>query len=547
MDKFRYYIDLGSGYQLIDVYDNTLELLVDKSVSDMIASKELTGGISFVGQLAEDTFAKRLTGHKVPFKIEEYNGTTWNLLHECYVDIRGKYQRLSRKISLDSFQEFDKPETKIIEALKTRFNLRDLVVFTQKITFDSDSSLFNIYSDPTSLSEVDYKKFTDIEGRYTSPRFEDPRWDYFYLVGSTGVSPNIVYQWACKSFDFNPNELEGYDKINYKGLNKWVTVTLLGDPVDTINTVFTVENFRLTDVFNAILTAVGSSITYFDIYGEGFDSINIYIGDSTEIANDSGQGLEITLSQIFDLLRNYHRTAWYIDDSIPSNLILKFKWDPLYFFDNTIDWTSETINTDRVEFSDPPLPDIEFFSFLDQNRHDLIVANSSFSNTFSYSSLTLSYFDKGVPTDNNIIDKSVDFYADILGIKRADIESGKPIWINYDLALEQFTVKDSRDLYSASDGVTFGGANGERYSEYTPLYVDNTDKSGPYINAISTNSNTRPIYEMIYNKFINDYSNLSLFSKILFSNSNVGYLNKYIINLKTGQARFFVRFKEINL
>lgn len=541
MDKFRFSIDIGSGYNLIDVYENTLKLVVKRGVSDMIESKELTGGISFIGQLAENIYSRRTVGYKWPFKIEEYNDSTWNILHECYVDIRGEYSRLSRKLTLDSFKEFDKPETKIIAALKQKFNISDLGNTPQTVTQDASSKLLTIYSLPTSFTQTNYKTYYDIEQKYTSPRYSDTRWGYFYHVGTTGTSPNLIHEYACNSFDYNP-DLDGYDKISLNGVNYWVIVTASGDPADIItDSVICKRNYTLEDTIAAISESI-NNIRFSNIYGNGFSANNILIGNSSEFKNENSFDLELSLSEIFNLIRIIYCSAWYVDDGF-----IKFIWKPLEFYNNTIDWTTETLNVDNVDYSDSPAPDTEFFSFIDADRTYDIYLNPSFTSSFNYSTLNVSYFEKGIPTDENVEDYSLGFYADLLALKKNDIESNKPVLISYNITNKLLFINDSRDYYLGGNALTFGGKNNERYSQYAPYYVNNPDKSQDYNDVPLLTTGTRPIYEIKYNKWLNDYSTLSLFTRILFNNNNEGILNSYEIDMNTGNALFYIRFKEINL
>lgn len=541
MDKFRYYINLGTGYNLIDVYDNKIKTVIERGESDLIESRELSGSLSFVGQLAEDIFNKRSTLYKIPFKIEEYNGTIWQTFHECYVDIRGGYQRLSRVAIITKFREFDKPETKILAQLKQTFNISELGNSPLQVLQDIVSQLLTIDSLPTSLNQTDYKTYYNIESNYTSPRYSDNRWKYFYHVGTTGTSPNLIHQYACNSFDFDPL-LDGYDKINLNGVNYWVIITVSGDPLDIItDSIVCEQNYGLTNTLNSICQAIDSTVNFSALYANGFSAVNTYIGNTSEFLNEDSEGIEISLENIFKLLRTIYSVDWYIDAGF-----LKFAWKPLEYYIDTIDWSLETINVNNIDFSENK-PDLEYFSFLDKDRKYDIYVNPSLSSSFKYSTLNLSYFEKGIPTDNNIIDYSLDWYADLFALKKSEPESTKPVLIIYDYTLKTLTINDSKDYYLAGNGLTFGGKNCERFSQYNPFYVNHPDKSQAYNVATSPSNDNRPIYEIQYNKWLNDYTALSLFSRILFNNGNTGYLNKVEIDMSTGNALFYIRFKEINL
>lgn len=542
MDKFRYSIDLGSGYSLIDVYDNKLKTIIKRGVSDLIELKELTGSLSFIGQSAEDIFAKRTTAYKIPFKVEEYNGAVWQNFHECYVDIRGGYERLSRVAIISGFKEFAKPETKIIENLKESFNITALNIIRFDVLQDMSSQLLRIFSRPTTLSAFNYKQSYDIEQNWTSSSFQDSRWSYFYYVGSTGSFPNVVYEWACNSFELNP-DLDGYDKITIAGVNSWVTQTASGDPADvTTDAIISAQNYRLNQILHAICQSIDSTVTYNDFYTSGFSAKNIFIGNSSEFLKQDNGGIEITLASIFRCLRVNYCVDWFIEDGF-----MKFRWKPLEYYIDTIDWSAETINVNNIDFAEKPNPDSEFFSFLDKDRDYDIYLNPGFSSSFNYSSFNLSYFEKGIPTDNDIEDNTVDFYADILGLKKSEPDPNKPVWVEYDFDTKVLTINDSKDHYFAGNGLTFGGKNNERYSEYNPFYVNNPDKSQEYNTTNILNADNRPIYEIQYNKWLNNYTDLSLFSRILFNNGNTGYLNQVDIDMDTGNAIFYIRFKEIIL
>lgn len=541
MDKFRYSIDLGSGYQLVDVYDNDLKLEVKKSDdSDLIPIKKLSGSISFIGQVAEDIFSKRLINYKLPFKIEEYNGSVWSVLHECLADIRKSYERLARVIKITDFEEVSISSLKILEAIDTKFNLKDISpqYLTNPITHDVESVLFTVESRPTDLSASDYKIYYDIEGGYTSPRWSDYRWKYFYLISTTGTSPNIVYTFGCYSFEVDPSISE-YEKMLYFGENKWVKISTGSSTTESINVQYSKYNYELYGTIPYMLAKIDPSITISPLYIEGFDPYNTYIGDTSELKGEAVTGIEVSLAEIFNMLRYYYNVGWYVD-----NGYLKFKHKPVDYTDNTIDWSSETINLNTIDFADPPLPDSEIFSFLDSDRYESIYINSTVgSYVFPWAKFIVSYFDKSIPVEGVVLDRSVNFYADIFNLKKVEIESNKPIWIVYDSSTEVFTIKDCKNFYEA--GTTPDGLGGERFSQYNPWFIDN--ETNNYILMSSTGSGTRPIYEINYNKWLNDYSALSLLSKILLFNGNTGYLNSYIIDMDTGSAEFKIRFKEIIL
>lgn len=542
MDKFRFSIDIGSGYSLIDVYDNTLKLTIKRGVTDMVTSKELTGNISFIGDLAETVFNKRLTSYFLPFKIEEYNGTVWSVLHECNADARGEYNRLSRKITLSSFVEEGGYVSDVLSFLKTKFNLKELISIPSTITYNAESRLLNIFSLPTDVSESIYRTVYTIDNTFNNPNVFDDRFKFFYYVGTTGTSPNLIHEYACQHFDYDPGFIVGFNQILYQGKSVWTKVTNVGDPQVTLNNTYSTNAYQLTDILNRIMISIGFPLTYTRFGMDFLNSDNIYICDTSEILGENIEGLELSLEDIFNFIRINYAADWYMDV-----FELKFKFNPLAFYDNTIDWTTDTVNTSVIDYSYNPMPDVEVFEFLDKNRFDPLIINNSFSYTFGYSKFKVSYFDRKVVTSNNILNKPSGFYGDVFNIKKNNAESKTPIWINYDAATEVFIINDSKGMYTQGDGINSGGGNIERFSEYTPNYEDNTDKSAPYIPVPSLGAGTRPIYEIKYNKWLNDYSILSLFTRILFNNNNEGILNSYEIDMNTGNAEFYIRFKEINL
>ena len=54
MDKFRYSIDVGSGYALVDVYENKLILEVSRSAESYIVKKQILTYKNWKKELAKN-------------------------------------------------------------------------------------------------------------------------------------------------------------------------------------------------------------------------------------------------------------------------------------------------------------------------------------------------------------------------------------------------------------------------------------------------------------------------------------------------------------
>lgn len=549
MDKFRFLIDLGSGYTLINTYNNELKLEVERGISDAIEAKKINGSIVLSGSLAETVYNKRTVGYKLPFKVQEYDGAFWNDLHECYVDIRGQYNRLQQNLVLENFQEFETENTPIIASIKDKFNLTDLGYDNIPILQDTTSQYLDVYSVPTALTPGDYPDNYTLEG-FGSELFPkvpaDSRWTPFFYVSSTGSSPNFIHQYRVRAFEFDPGDPGVYNKITFNGKPYWVKSTQAGDPNDTYtDNIISQQNQLLANVFNGILDAIDNTLSFnFALAGGGFNAAASFIGNTSEFTQENTEGLELSLEQIFNFLRKTYRCAWYID---PNDNLLKFRWRPLEYYNNTLDFSTETLNVENINFAINPLPDGELNGFLDDNRISDIYVNASFTSSFKYSKLDVRYFEKGVPTDDNIINDENGFYGDLFGLKNSTPESNKPIWSVYNTATKEFFENDALGYYLAGDGSTFGGGLYEGYAEYDRYYINNPDKTQPYNTIVGSGAYNRPIYEMEYETWLNDYVNLSLFTRLLFSNSNEGIVHSYTIDLNNGSVNFKVRFKTINL
>lgn len=523
MEKFRYYIDLGSGYVLIDVYKNNLSLKVDKSDSLIFEAKNLSGSISFLGQTAVDCFDNRTILYYVPFKIEEYNGSAWNTLLECEADIRGEYLRLSKVMTISKFQQTATENTSILAALKTPYKLAGLVQ-NRQISQTITSTRLDVYSIPTSLTPGAYTLSYTLEG-YAVTLEVDVRWANFRYYSTTGVSPNLIHRYSIQSFDYLPGYDEGwnlYFKMLFDGDTYWAKSAV--PPVtyaeETFASVLLQRPHRLDDVLYLLINGIDSGLTFDNTdSGDLFDATQYYIGYTDECNLAEVKGLDFTLETLFKFLLEFYNLGWYIEGTK-----LKFRERPYIYYNSTLDWSVETVNWDSVKMAYNPIPDREKWEFADKtlDRH------------------YISYFDKGVKTDDLVNNYISPFAHDFFVLKQQSAPSGMHIWIQWDGST--VTVRDPKYLFDLTKG-----SSAHLFSEYDPWYIK-IDPSQSFVNLPPDVYFTRPIYSVKHKKWIDDYSAFDLFSKIDIDGdtvNNEGYLNSYVIDLNSGVAEFDLWFKKL--
>ncbi len=523
MDKFRYYIDLGSGYVLVDVYDNKLKLKPSKKDSWAVESKELTGSIIILGDTAEDAFNKKTTNYFVPFKIEEYNGTAWNDLFECNADIRGEYLRNTKSLLINSFPEAITDLSSLIGALDTSFRTTDLGLSPNGVAQTITSTRLDIFSNPTDLAQAAYIAAFDLEGNAINVDV-DTRWNYFRFYSTAGSSPNWIHKYSARSFNYRPGSMNfqrEYVKIQQGDTNSWVKLPPVVYSEESWTPVLSVVSYRLDLFLDAVVSGIDSSLA-FDGTDQGdtnFDSQKCYLGDGNEFNGSDVIGIKFTLKKLFNFFMNFYDMSWYLDGTD-----LKFRNNALLYFNSTLDWSDETIDNDSITMAYKPMPDREKWAYADASIERLII----------------SYFDKGIKTDNVEFNNGTDMVHDFYTLLQEDKSANKLVWIVLSTVGSIVQIDTPRDLWDAYIGK-------HTYAEYVPWRVT-PDPSDAYISDEPDNWNTRPIYSLKHDKWIDDYSAFDLFSKITINgSSNIGYLNNYEIDLNSGIGTFDIWFNSINI
>jgi len=520
MTRFRYYLDFGSGYQLVNVYNNNLQLVSDKSISLSFETKKLKGDITFVGINANQAFAKRAAGYFIPFKIEENVNNVWHVLYECYADIRGDYLYQSKLLKIDNFKTKASIYDKIISGLNNKFTLRNNIPF-YSISQNVTSKRLDIYSIPTSLSYATYMNQYTLEGEPVTLN-ADPRWVNFRYYSTTGTTPNLVHRYSIQSFDYLPGIVDGwngYNPINYQDTIVWVKDTPPPDPYtdELFNTTLLRRSHSLTDTLNYLVNGLDSSVSFLQLHA---NQLNLnadyqYLGYSDDFNLNEVKDIQISLKEIFDFLLIFYNNAWYVESGY-----LKFKTAPYFLFNSILDLTTKQIDKDKITFVYDPMPDKEIWKSQDVSLEPWVI----------------SYFQKNILTDNITFEYVSPFLHDFWYLKKKLAPSGKFAFFPFINSIQTIpTFKDLYDLYAGQSG----------YSEYAPFYIK-SDASQLYGNVRPDVYDTRPIYKYEFDINLTSYYNFDLFQKINFANGNSGYLNKYTINLKNGIAKFEVHFDTLN-
>lgn len=511
MDKFRYSIDLGSGYVLTEVHDNKLKLVPSKTNSLRVETKKLTGSIVFAGDNAENAFNLRTTNYLVPFLIEEWNGSSWNDLFECNADLRGQYLRNSRTLTIDTFEEAESVLSIFLGSLQKSYKTTDLGLSPNGVAQTITSTRLDILSNPTALTQAAYIAAFDLEGNAINVEV-DTRWNYFRFYSTSGSSPNWIHTYSARSFNYRPGSMNfqrEYVKIQQGNTNSWVKLPPVSYTEESWTPVLSVVSYRLDLFLDAIVSGIDSSLS-FDFADAG-DFINTnyrYIGDGDEFNGSDIKGIEFTLQKLFDFFQNYLNYSWYID----SNK-LKFKSNAWKFSNSLLDWSSETVSNDDVVYAYNPMPDRERWKMGDESLDRFLI----------------SYFDKDIKTSNNELDYSTDMVHDFWTLLQEGKSAGKLVWIELNSGTGVVVVNTMQDFFDSS-------LIGASFSSYARFIIP-TDPSSVYSIVPLGQSDTRPVIRLKHNKWIDDYSAFDLLVRIN-TDFGLGYLNSYEIDLNTGIGTF---------
>ncbi len=515
--KFRYSIDLGSGYALLsNVYDNNLKLRFSKDDSLRIKSGSISGSIKIAGTEAVNAWAYRTTTYYVLFLVEEWNGATWNDLFECNIDLRGEYLEQSKVLILGNFIEAESQLTNVLSNIKKPFRTDDLGIAQTAITQTITPTKFDVVSAPTLLAAAAYQAAFNVEN-YPIPG--DTRWAFFVLTLTTPLGGGVfVYTWSTRQFLYRPGtqaNLNGYSETlwglagAFGGATRvwWQlppAVPWTGPPFAAQ---LTTETYRLDNVLNAVISAFDATLS-FDNADAGdltFSTVS-YFGDGNDFNNTDIIGIEFTFEKIIKWLDYYYDLSWYLD----SNK-LKFQAAAWEFKNVTLDWSSELTNLDRLEFAYNPMPDREKWSTSDVNVDRFLI----------------SYFDKDVKTDDVEIDYTIDLMQDFWEILKGDLSKDKLVWVR--LSGGNVVVRTMKDYFDNAYILA-------SFSEYERFIVP-TNPATAYSKVGAGASDTRPVVLRKHKKWISDYSAFDLFSFIIGG----GYLYSYEIDLDTGIGEFFMR------
>ena len=518
MDKFRFKINIGSGLTVVEVSDNQLTLKVEKYPSPAVESKKLSGSIKFTGSTAASIFAYRTTNYYVEFSIEEYYSAAWHLLHTCNVDIRGVYEREKKVLTVSKFINKSGTHEALESGLKNKFKTNELGVSNSEINDSVTSSRLNVYSNPTSLSESDYRAAFSLEGE-ASPPNDILRWTFFEYYATTGSSSNLVHQYSARAFTY---AVASYTEIVFQTLTYWVKKPPATYSNETLSVIQMSAALKFSDVLDALVSGIDSTLSY-DSTDDGAMPVNTaecYIAFTNEFNGAEIEGIDITLGELFDFIKNYYYVSWYISSSK-----VKFWVDSFRIYDNTLDWSTETANWDNVSFAYNPMPDQELFAFQDETLDRLLI----------------SYFDKEIVTDNVLFDYTNKFYHDFFQLKKGSAPNNKLIWITAPSG--NIAVKDPDDYWTDYDGTD------EVFTEQG-IYKIPTDPADAFTAVASSSLVARPIYSIKHQKWIDEYANFTVFNRIYLdgnTGNNTGYLNSYEIDLNTGIGTFDIWLNTLDI
>ena len=529
MAKFRYYIDLGSGYVLTDIYNNTMKLKSRKFPSLMTETKELSGSFQLAGDNAEDAFELRTTSYIIPFKIEEYNGSSWNTLWEGNANIGNNYKRNSRTLEINEFVESETLLTKITSALNVPYKTDGtvwaltMVGFTQTIT----STRLDIVSAATALTPTQWQAAFDLEGNAITATSPDARWANFGFFSTTSSSPTWVHTWTAYSFTFRPGTInfqQGYNKLTYNDLTYWCkayyeTPTAYNDESWSARLC---EGNTLEIFLHSIFQGIDSTLGFNYTLAGDLPAANLkyfLVGDTFE--DKTGGTVTFTLEDLLDFIKTYYSYDWYIGGLTGGVYYIEFKNNAHVYYNSSLDWTSDTSDIDNIEFAHDPMPDTEKWSFLDESLDRFLV----------------SYYDKGIPTKKAEFDYSVDMYQDFWKVLQTGGAAGKFVYTE--------VLAGVVNTLTTQGFFNLGGIN-RSFCSYDRFVVP-TNSSSSYTTIPDGSSGHLPVYSLKHDKWIDDYSAFDLFSRINLSGLGYGFLNSYEIDLNSGIGTFDIWYEDVTI
>lgn len=528
-ERFRYFIDIGSGYQSIEVYDNNLNLDVFRSdeISYLLKNQQLRGSIKIKGDDAETVFSSRTTGYYKPFKVESFNGSIWSTLVECNADIRGEYLFSQKILTIDNFDKGYANHDKLIADYDVKYNVLDFSPALTKRTIikgSVTSTSITLISPAVSVNWATYQTIYDIFGRNTGKGDPYDRFNYMRLKSSTGTAPNIKHTYQVMIFENSPgvSNTHGYLKIPWTipnaalgqsystlpillgGLDTeyWAKLPTAADQTETFNANYSENCYKASDILNYIVSSLDVSLEFDE--NDAGDAVlidDLYIGSTNELVFKPIESLNLSLKDILGFMKYYGGANWFIDSGK-----LKFERQQYTYYTSSLDWSSEISNV-NIEKAYDNMPDAEIFAVADKHIPPFF----------------RSYYPKGVVTDGNIFDYSIDFYHDIEFIFENQSNLSDEIF---------FSLFDGSSVI-VRDNKYFNELNPHSYSEYPPYYAKG-DPSEDYGIFRPDLLNPRPLWKKTHQKAISDWADFDLFSLI----TGLGYLDNYTINLKTNSGTF---------
>ena len=377
MDKFRYFVDVGSGWVSVTPFQNNLEWINANDINPVITRVTLTGSASFLGDDYDiiKTF-KDADNVYIPIKVEQYDGS-WNNIYEGNADLRDSWDENKKIIKISKFNNSNDPYDNLLSNYKLKYGLKHLFIADQFVIntpADTSTTVDAVLVPGTGLSPVNYQQFYDINGlALWVPGTTDPRWATFLFRSTNGDGS---HNFETMSYGYNPGEenVYGYTSlgmvVNGVYNNLWTKLP----PGIGANETFSrpiVYNFnRFADVIESLVD-IASNVVTFDkntattytgqtddeVKYSHFDFLHYQFGEASQAAENGGKGSEISLFDTFEIMRTAFNLFWYLDGNA-----LKFKHTSEIGAVGTLDLTSQTEHLKRLDYINASdIPDVEVF------------------------------------------------------------------------------------------------------------------------------------------------------------------------------------------
>ena len=497
---YKYYIDYlgGSGFEEIEIYDNTLTWRHVNDINPAIYRIRLDGSCSFKNDVYDNIIAA--SDNYLGFKIEgkRISDSVYQTIFDGFFDKRGTSDENKRKLSVGKFRSKEDMYDTVQNFFKreNNFNLYLTASYLVNGLSTTTTTLTALYATAgLGLTPAQYQAAYDIDGNALQTAATDPRWVYFLF---TGTNPDTSHNFDTMSFDARPPFDAGFTEIDirvnlglyFKVVKKWVKLPPFAGATESWVKNITGTAFPLGDMITSVvadmdITVPGTATKLSfdlstDITYTNLEFDKMLIAEASTLSRVSGYTPNfdsvISFSYFTELFENFFDMYWYIDGTH-----IKFLHPSEFTNTGTLDLTAITQDLKEISTIEPDIPDYQ--SWLTRDYYGT-APNDTFGR------LDIKYGDvETVVANTKIIDINV--FTNIPALHTGDLVVSKN---DYALMLATTNTGQIRTIlgFSESDynfrlglGSMFGDLNYWLYDDNAE--IANRTKLGLIVNG------TRPI------------------------------------------------------